>query len=165
MKTGPKPRSLESRFWEKVDKRDEDECWNWTAKPDRNGYGRIGLGGRGKGMARAPRIAYLLHYGVDPGDQWVLHSCDNPSCVNPKHLRLGSAGDNNKESFDKGRNPNPCLPGALNPYSKLTESNVIDIRKRYAQGDISQQSLAKEYGVTQSCISRVLIGKGWKHVA
>lgn len=164
MKTGPKPRPIESRFWEKVDKRDDNECWNWTAKLDKNGYGRIGLGGRDKGMARSPRIAYLLCYGVDPGDQWVLHSCDNPSCVNPKHLRLGSAGDNNKESFDKGRNPNPRLPGESNPYRKLTGTSVKEIRERYSKGDISQQSLAEEYGVDQTCISNIVRRKSWPHV-
>ncbi len=166
-KSGPKGRPIEERFWEKVDKRSPGECWNWIAKVDKDGYGRIGTGSRtnkSSSMIRAPRFSYLFHYGVDPGELNVLHSCDNPACVNPAHLRLGTLADNNRDTLERGHHATISLKGIDNPYSKLTESQVSEIRSRYRTGDISQQELAQEYGVGQTCISCIVTGKSWKHV-
>lgn len=163
-KSGPSSRSIKERFWEKVDVRGPDDCWNWTAKVDRDGYGRIGTGGHYGTMLRAPRYSYLLHYGVDLGNQWVLHSCDNPSCVNPRHLRIGDAHDNNQESFDKGRRINFRASGEDNPSSKLTTKQVKEIRRRYAQGGISQTKLGAQYGVGQTIVSSIVLRKSWKHI-
>lgn len=103
------------RFWAKVDK--TDGCWNWTACTS-HGYGQFKLS-KAEKTVRAHRFSYFLHYGeFDP--KWrVLHSCDNPPCVNPAHLRLGTDADNARDRDDRGRNGNAnkthCPQG--HPYS------------------------------------------------
>jgi hypothetical protein len=164
MKTGPKRRTIENRFWEKVDKRGDDECWNWKARLDRDGYGRIASGGRYATMYRAHRFSYELHYGNIPENLVVLHLCDNPSCVNPAHLKAGAQSENLQDALDKGRRTVPSFPGEANGYSKLTENDVKKIRSLYAQGNISQQELAAAFKVTQSAVSRVILRKGWAHI-
>jgi hypothetical protein len=83
-------RILENRFWEKVDMQGPDDCWEWTASTDRDGYGKFKAGK----MYQAHRIAYYLATNEDPGDLCVRHTCDNPPCCNPAHLRLGTNDDN-----------------------------------------------------------------------
>lgn len=171
VKTPPRPKGrkkglkpLEWRFWQKVDKRAPNECWNWTAKLDRDGYGRIGLGGRDGGMARAPRISYRLHYGVDPSDMMVCHTCNNPACVNPAHLYLGTYQDNNKYTVESGNWKNPGKRGMESKQSNLTDDDIREIRRRYADGGISQTELAKEYGIGQGAVSRIVLRKAWSHI-
>jgi hypothetical protein len=115
MKTGRIPGpglSLATRFWAKVDKRGPDECWEWTGARQPQGYGTIGvyLGYRSYGYARSNRVAWELMRGPVPDGLHVLHSCDNPPCVNPNHLFLGTALDNIHDCIDKGRfNPRGLL--------------------------------------------------------
>lgn len=164
-KTGPRAIPPEQRFWQKVDKRGDDECWEWQGYRDRHGYGTIFTGNRANlRMWRAPRYSYYLHNGVDPADKMVLHSCDNPSCVNPKHLRLGTYADNNKESFAKGRNPNPTRRGMDSRQSNLTDDDVREIRRRWKAGESTQTAMAKEYDVAQSAISSIVLYKTWRHI-
>lgn len=153
---------LEERFWPKVDKQDSDECWNWKGFLDRDGYGQISAGGVGSAMLKAHRYSYELHYGINPGDKVVLHICDNPSCVNPAHLRMGTPSDNMKDCWDKGRSAlRPSMPGASHPLSTLTPEAAMQIRNAYETRDITQKELAEEFGVSKGNVYYVLTGKHW----
>lgn len=92
--------NLEQRFWKKVHK--TDSCWLWTGAKFKSGYGQIDDKGK---TLRAHRVSYELRYGVTPGDFHVLHSCDNPPCVNPSHLFLGTVKDNMRDCISKNRHP------------------------------------------------------------
>ena len=95
-------KTLEQRFWEKVDKRGDDECWEWTgAKTRPNAYGYFRVSGS---LAVAHRVSYELAYGGIPEDKQICHTCDNPACVNPSHLFVGTHTDNMQDKVAKGRN-------------------------------------------------------------
>lgn len=93
-------RPLEERFWEKVARRAEDECWQWTGARNRDGYGYLWNDGQ---MPRANRLVWELTNGPIPAGMEVCHSCDNPPCVNPAHLWLGTTGDNARDRETKRR--------------------------------------------------------------
>lgn len=92
--------TLQERFWRKVHK--TDGCWEWTGSRDRKGYGKIAKGGAPTIPLLAHRVSWAIHHG-DPGDLCVLHRCDNPPCVRPDHLFLGTIADNNRDMTQKGR--------------------------------------------------------------
>lgn len=99
--TRPKPRSLEERFWEKVERRGRDDCWTWLGSKTVDGYGRIGHNGK---VRAATHISWEMHHGADfPPGMLACHSCDNPECVNPAHLFVGSKQDNADDMVRKGR--------------------------------------------------------------
>lgn len=96
-------RPLAARFWEKVDKRGLDECWPWLAGTDGRGYGTIGPGREHVSDLKAHRVSYELNVGPIPAGMHVLHHCDNPPCVNPAHLWVGTDADNMHDMLAKGR--------------------------------------------------------------
>lgn len=146
------------RFWELVDRRGPDECWPWLGGIDLpDGYGYFA--GFARLKVRAHRFAYELEVGkIGPG-RLVLHSCDNPPCVNPAHLRLGSPADNIDDRRVRGRAPR----GVNHHSAKLTEDQVREIRRRWTGGE-KQTALAERFGITQSSISRIVRGQDWIHV-
>ena len=148
----------ENGFWARV--RKSDGCWLWTGSSGPNRYGEVRLNGRRMG---AHRMAWILAYGAIPDGISVLHHCDNPPCVRPDHLFLGTDNDNIQDMIRKGRN----RPGSGERHAlhKLTDEKVARIRAIYAQGGVSQIELATEYGVDESVISRAITGRTWKHVA
>lgn len=162
-----------ARFWSKVRRGEPDECWDWTDTPDRGGYGRFKIGGI---TYRAGRVAYLLGHGVDPFPLLVCHSCDRPPCSNPAHLFAGTDKDNLQDCKAKGRlntaagekhgsktQPWSRAKGESVCGAKLTADEVIEIRRRFHDGE-SQQSIADSFGITREGVGRVTQGKTWKHV-
>lgn len=155
------------RFWEKVDVRSPDECWPWLAYVGKRGYGMMRLldASRQQKVITAHRIAYTLVYGTIPCGEGhfgtvIRHSCDNRVCCNPFHLDPGSHLDNMRDAVARGRN----VRGERQPQSKLTETQVLEIRSIYSEGGVTQQQLAQKYGVIQQAIQLVVARKGWKHI-
>lgn len=131
-------------------------CWEWLGWKDRDGYGRLRIGGRQ--AMRAHRLAWLITHG-DPGRKLVCHRCDNPSCVRVDHLFLGTAKDNWQDMVSKGRIKPAC--GEKVGSAKLTEQQVALIREEYIRGGVRQLDLAKRYGVSQGSVHLILSAKNW----
>jgi hypothetical protein len=108
----------------------------------------------------AHRVSYEMANGLIPDDLQVCHHCDNPSCVNPDHLFLGTNSDNVADCISKGRQTR----GSSHPVAKLTEQQVLDIRTKYASGLFLQREIAAEYGITQDNVSYIIHRKTWKHI-
>lgn len=152
-------RPMADRFWEKVQR--TKSCWLWMGSVNRAGYGQINDGRRPQ---LAHRVAWELTFGPIPDGLCALHDCpdgDNPRCVNPEHLFIGTQLDNIADAIRKTRN----TKGSQFPQAKLTDDSVREMRKRYAAGGITQQRLADEYGVTNGIICEILSRKRWAHVA
>jgi len=117
-------------------------------------------------------LSWEIHFGPITDNLHVLHNCpdgDNPTCVNPSHLWLGTQGDNNRDMTEKGRHgmlahPELAARGERNGFSRLTETDITEIRLRYSLGRATQTTLAAEYGVSQSHIWRILHSQAWKHI-
>jgi hypothetical protein len=150
-------RSLAGRFWSRVDKTSRpSKCWIWTGT--KNGdYGAII--NRGK-RVRAHRVAYELERGPIPDGLFVCHHCDNPLCVRPDHLFLGTALHNNLDRVQKGRSRH--AGGELHYRAKLTWDRVRRIRADYAAGTIKHQILADEHGVSRTTIRDVIKNRIWR---
>ncbi|MCI0659977.1 MAG: HNH endonuclease [Acidobacteria bacterium] len=158
----PPPTDLStSRFWSRVEKRQEDSCWHWLGSIDGRGYGRMGFGTR---YFLAHRISYFWSVGPIPKGMFVCHKCDVPACVNPKHLFLGDAHANNQDMKLKGRAKGRGPRGSHNGRARLADSQVEEIRRRYSAKNITQSQLALEYGVDQTTVSCLLRGNTWKHL-
>jgi len=132
-----------------------DECWEWRGNRNSSGYGRKGI----KGASYSThRLAWAWANGSIPRGMFVCHHCDNPPCVNPRHLFLGTPKDNSQDSARKGRHPD--VRGVKHPCHKLTEAQVLRIRD---SKDI-QIILACRYGVSQNVISAIKRRKIWRHI-
>lgn len=160
-----------TRFWGKVQKRQPDQCWGFLGHRGARGYGHFTVkrGHKGRTML-AHRVAYFLHYGVDPGKLLVCHSCDNPPCCNPAHLFKGTLLDNMRDMAIKGRSikgrkkpKEKILHGEKCPNSKLTNIAVMAILRRLSQGE-RQCELALEYDVARQHIWLISSGRLWKHL-
>lgn len=147
--------SIQSRFWSKVT-RVEEGCWEWTGTKDKDGYGVFKI--RPK-MYRAHRMVYVMANDVDPGSLVVCHRCDRPDCVNPKHLFLGTAGDNVRDMISKGR----CTPasGENSGTAKLSNDEARQIRDLYSTG-LSMKSIADRYDVCRGTVSKIVKGVSFK---
>lgn len=153
---------VEERFWRYVEK--SPGCWTWTGgSMTKKGYGQIGLGGRGAKFILAHRLSYQIHCGEIPEGMVVMHLCDNPSCVNPEHLKTGTQSENIKHAVHSGRKSLPDLPhpqGIEHHKAKLDDDKVRWIRTCGK----SIREMALELGVSKSTVERVKNGLRWTHV-
>lgn len=135
----------------------KDGCIRWKASVGTDGYGQLWVGGKNY---LAHRVSYFLHNNNIDNSLVVLHKCDTPRCVNPKHLFLGTKHDNSQDMLIKGRQAR----GELNINAKLTKAIALKIREEYAQGKVSQQKLGRKYNVKQTTVSDIILRKLWSHV-
>ncbi len=155
-------------FWAKT--RDEDGCKVWTGARYRDGYGQVHLQSKPHKCAKAHRVAWQLANGPIPDGLHVLHRCDNPPCINPEHLFLGTQQDNNRDRDAKGRVASGSRsgarrhPAAFRRPRKLTDGDVVAMRQRYAEGE-RLADLSRAYGVAISHVFNVVNRKVWRHVA
>jgi hypothetical protein len=156
------------RFWSKVDKNSgvygdngqySTQCWIWTAAKQKTGYGRFKINGI---LQSAHRVSWELKYGLITKDKWVLHRCDNPSCVRPDHLFLGDRSDNMLDAQQKGRLKH-LIPTNIAREAKLTEDDVRTVRRLRQDGKLVKE-IAIMFNVKRHTISRICNGKSWKHV-
>ncbi len=152
-----KAKKLINRFNKKIIVSDSG-CWDWIGAVDAKGYGRFFLGGETK---RAHRASYIMHRGIIPDGQIVMHRCDNPGCVNPEHLFVGTYSDNANDMHSKGRGNNPR--GERHFNSRLKCSQIPTIRTMSSRGDTAK-SIADKFKVSSGAIRNVLKGRTWKHV-
>lgn len=149
--------SVEDRFWRRVDRSGEG-CWEWPENGiGSKGYGIFKIDGKN---VSAHKFAYELTHGPVPDGLEVCHTCDNPPCVRPSHLFLGTRAANAADMVRKGRS----LRGARNVKAKLTANNVLDIRVLYAAGFESLQELAERYALRVLAVSRIISGASWSHL-
>jgi hypothetical protein len=139
-------------FWTKVEKR-ANGCWEWTGATNPDGYGRLKW--NGSTSYRAHRMSFWIAHGKEP-ELYVLHSCDNPACVNPAHLREGTHKENTQDAIERKRFAFGEKAGA----AKLTQIQIDHIRA----SSLQNIELAKLFNVSDSTISRVKTRKSWRNV-
>jgi hypothetical protein len=149
---------LADRFWSKVDK--SGDCWEWTGALDKLGYGDFR---QGQKHIKSHRVSWELANGKIPEGICVLHKCDNPPCINPSHLFLGTHADNMQDCTNKGRRSNPPVRmGAGNNKAKLDNQKVLEIRE--VAGTMSNRAIAAKFNVDPSVIGDVIARRTWRHV-
>src|SRR5258708_37957730 len=152
-------------FWSKVDRRADDQCWEWQGGGySTSPYGHAQYNNKDWG---AHRLAYFLTFGEIPQGMFVCHKCDNPPCCNPSHLFLGTALDNSQDCISKGRQkivPPPVTLGEQSPHHILTEIQVREIKRLLALG-VSQRKIAKLFGISQTNVGHINRGETWAHVS
>ena len=159
----------EQRFWEKVDIKEDSECWPWTASVDTDGYGWFSFKSetakKGK-TVMAHRYSALLHYKEIEEGKLVRHTCDNRSCVNPAHLVLGSAADNSADMVERNRQSR----GEKQHQANFTDVEAREILVKYAKAKEEGklygilERLAKEYNGPKQAVYRITSGKSYKHI-
>lgn len=145
------------RIWSKV-QRTEKSCWLWPGLRNPWGYGIAWYQGK---QHLAHRLAWENFHGREPGEKIVMHSCDNPPCVNPDHLILGTRDENNKDMFQKGRGCNPPRHiGESHPQAKLTKEQAKEVFQRRDNGE-PLRVLAEEFGMTEQAVYLIHKGENW----
>jgi hypothetical protein len=164
----------EVRFWKWVDKSaGEDSCWIWIGGHSTEGYGCFALDGHRSIGAHC--ASWILHNGAIPKGLFVLHECDNPPCVNPRHLKLGTHGQNCADMVARGRScvgdrqwqrkyPHLRKRGSRHHNSKLIEEQVLEIRRAYSAREENQYELAARFGVSQVLIGKIINRIAWSHI-
>ena len=141
------------RFWSRVDK--TESCWLWTGTKGKNGYGSLMMNYK---RWYAHRFAWFLTHGVEPKG-FLLHSCDTPLCVNPEHLREGTAAENSQDMVARNR----TRRGEDRPQSRITESDVVTIRRRVRNGE-TLKAIGTDFNLAPSTVCQIASGQRWGHV-
>lgn len=159
-------REFAERFWSKVDT--DGDCWVWTGTAERGTYGQVGGGGI---RMPATHAAWMLaNLTPVPDGKFVCHRCDNPPCVRPDHLYVGDQFDNMADRRARGgydnivRDPETVLRGEDHWAAKLNESDVLEIRRLFAQGQATTSQLADRFGLSQSSVGSIVRRENWTHV-
>lgn len=144
------------RFWERVNIGGKNECWIWLGACVPSGHGRVGDNNK---VLVAHRVSWELTNGSIPNNLFVLHKCDNPPCVNPRHLFLGTQTDNMKDMDLKGRR----RWGTMETHrkAKLNKEKVLEIRNSFSTGS-KKKDLAKIYGVQETTINQIVNNRTWR---
>lgn len=172
-----------TRFWKKVKISEinfynNEPCWEWQKGKHVKGYGVFSLNRK---PVRAHRVSWILENGEIDGEMEVCHKCDNTSCVNPKHLFLGTHKENMADMKFKGRqgersecwkglllwvklNPDKVKKGEDKKNSKLTVEEIVEIRRLYKNDGLTQEEISKIYPVSRRHIGKIVKGEVWKHV-
>lgn len=165
--------SIADKFWNYVER--GDGCWLWAGVRGEHGYGSLYASKMRPHYERAPRLSWMIARGPIPTGMLVCHRCDNPPCVKPDHLFLGTMKDNIQDAVAKGRiangdrhgmriYPERICRGEQVGTSKLTTLQVLEMRERYATESITIAALAHEYGITDGTARPLLSGETWKHI-
>ena len=148
--------TMEERFHTKYSRGGSTQCWEWSGARHSFGYGLFLLNGK---SSKASRVALMIATGSPaPEGKLACHRCDNPPCVNPKHLYWGSRQDNSDDAVSRGRIP----LGQDRVQARLTEDQVVEIRNRYAAGE-GPTGIAREFNVTVPTIRSISLGLKWKN--
>ena len=145
------------RFWSKVAIKEFSDCWEWLGSKKVSGYGQLMLNYYN---FYSHRISWQIHNGPIPKGLFVLHKCDNPSCVNPKHLFLGTQLDNMRDRNKKGRAP----LGEKSNCNVLTNEKVLKIKQLYQKENKKQGEIAKLFNVSPQLIWNIIHQKTWKYI-
>ena len=152
------------KFWAKVARRrnSKGNCWRWLGSKTSDGYGRFYIEGH-RSMFLVHRVMWVESGGKLKGSDCVLHKCDNPSCVNPTHLFVGTLSDNMRDMVEKRRN-NPQR-GESNGAAKININEVRQIRRMAKDRTITQSRIADMFGITQVTVSGIHKRKIWRHLS
>jgi hypothetical protein len=157
-----KMQPLAERFWSHVAIGASDECWEWQASRSCYGYGQFEINDHNY---PASRVAWILTNGPVPDGLDILHSCNNPPCCNPAHLRPGTVSDNMQDSIRAGTHYRFTYKrGSEHHNAKLTENDVRQIRILFAKGNVTKVQLGRDFGVTPENIAFIVNRKHWSHI-
>jgi hypothetical protein len=152
------------KFLSNVNIDKETGCWNWKGYKNHDGYGYLSLYKKGnRKQVFAHRVSYVIATGYEFHkniDMRCLHKCDNPSCINPDHLFLGTQADNVLDMWNKGREN---IVFGNNNEKSLNQSKVIDIKRMISEG-VPFPNIAKDYNVSENCIKMIAENRTWRHV-
>lgn len=152
----------ESRFWAKVEK--GDGCWNWNGSVNspKEPYGKLAFMMGKQINLTAHRVSWMLHFGEIPEGMCVLHKCDNPACVRPDHLFLGTDADNNLDKLRKGRAN--AINGEKVNTAKMTPLSVRVARRLFKYHKFKLIEISAIFGISVAAVWSLVMGKSWKHV-
>ena len=139
------------RFWKKFKITAFNKCWEWLGGINKDGYGKFKIGGA---TILAHRMSYELAVGEIPPMHFVCHTCNNPSCVNPVHLWIGTVSDNNRDAIAKGRQ-------LIRNNAKIDVKTVKAIRQEYKEKHTSHRKLAEKFNISKAQITRILNNQSW----